>query len=632
MFGASPQDDEELAGAAPGVAGAIPPPPVVGMPDMSGLAAPAAPGAAIPGQPPAPDMGAPTPGVNPGVPPAPNANLGPDDPMQPAPAIGAPTPPPGAPIPPPLALTPDGKIDVNAEQKKTLSAQDQNAADAETAERKIGDVNATNAAGMADAAKSEAAIALQKQKDDEAAIATANQQTQGWITKAQQDAAKYQGMGLHDYWDHQSTGNKVLAGISVMFGAAGRADGNPGLAQVNKAIDRDFEMQQQNIAKAKSNVETDNQMISMGLTAKQQALADNNLKKAGALDATAAQLQSYLMKQGVPLAQAQTDKNVAALREKANQTRMETLEKVHAQNVQDSRLAIEQQNADTARLRAEKYKTRTGKGGGGAGGSARAQMAEAYAAWLEKNPNATEPEKTHQANVLGLPLTGRPSDTTKKSVEEAFNVGGKAGIPQVLTDTLTGKDLPVDRNRTDAKKHNAAVAGLPQVNGAIQILDTVLKGADKPHAPEALSYLGVDTSAQANLIGEMTRFRSAYAASKKESVGEANAHELAQAIPDPPSAASSRANWENWKKKIEETKAELHESRNGLLANAGVRREDFGGVNDRPGGEAAPRGAPAATGGVTPAQRARAKAVLADPVAKAKLNDKQLAIVTRAAM
>jgi hypothetical protein len=59
-------------------------------------------------------------------------------------------------------------------------------------------------------------------------------------------------------------------------------------------------------------------------------------------------------------------------------------------------------------------------------------------------------------------------------------------------------------------------------------------------------------------------------------------------------------------------------------------------VHDAPagdGGGAAPAGgAPAAGGGVTPAQKARAKAVLADPVAKAKLNDKQLAIVTRAAM
>ena len=147
--------------------------------------------------------------------------------------------------------------------------------------------------------------------------------------------------------------------------------------------------------------------------------------------------------------------------------------------------------------------------------------------------------------------------------------------PKVLTDTLTGKDLPVDPTRTDARKHNAAAALLPNVNGSIKILDSVLdKTKGGPMAPEAAKYLpfglGEKGAPAADVNAEMTRFRSAYAAAKKESVGEVNAKELASAIPDPPSSLQGQSVWNAWRRKIESTREELYDIRKGQLANAGV--------------------------------------------------------------
>lgn len=148
-------------------------------------------------------------------------------------------------------------------------------------------------------------------------------------------------------------------------------------------------------------------------------------------------------------------------------------------------------------------------------------------------------------------------------------------VPKTITDNMSGQDLPIDPTRTDSRKHNAAVANLPNVNGAIQILDSVLGSTanGEQHAPEWAKYLGsTDAKAQAGLNGQMTRFRSAYAASKKESVGESNAHELASAIPDPPSFLAPRTAWEAWQTKIEDTRKEMLDMRKEHLANAGVPR------------------------------------------------------------
>jgi hypothetical protein len=145
--------------------------------------------------------------------------------------------------------------------------------------------------------------------------------------------------------------------------------------------------------------------------------------------------------------------------------------------------------------------------------------------------------------------------------------------PATLTDTMGGPDFPIDQSRTDLRQHNAAVANLPNINGAIKILDSVQgKTANgEQHEPEWMKYIGVDDAkAQAGLNAQMSRFRSAYAASKKESVGEVNAEHLADAIPDPPSDFSSKTAWQAWQQKIAETRQEMLDMRSEHLALAGV--------------------------------------------------------------
>jgi hypothetical protein len=188
-----------------------------------------------------------------------------------------------------------------------------------------------------------------------------------------------------------------------------------------------------------------------------------------------------------------------------------------------------------------------------------------------------------------------------QQVSETFrSAQGKPGqTPGVLTDTMGGPDFPIDPNRTDMRQHNAAVANLPNINGAIKILDSVTgKTANgEQHAPEWMKYLGSDDAkAQAGLNGQMTRFRSAYAASKKESVGEANAKELADAIPDPPSFVAPKQAWDAWRSKIEETRHEMMDMRKEHLALAGVPpaeiEKDSAGTRGKPPAPAAPAPAP----------------------------------------
>lgn len=501
-----------------------------------------------------------------------------------APSLVAPTQqPPAMPAAAPVADS--APLDPAAEERKLYAQQGQLADQAVTAEQNLGKVRGQTAEINSNAADDAAANAKGAAIRQAEVLKAANDRTQKWADRADAETEKYMSMGMHDYWSDKSTGSKVLAGLSMLFGAVGRTDNstNPGMKIVNDAIEKDFRMQQARIEKQKGNVSMARAGFEQARQGKEDALSDNKLKEAAAFDATAAQLQALKMKQGMPMEQAQTDANVVALKQKANQTRLELMEKVHGQNVQDAHLEIARQKEADERLRAEAYAKKMGRGGAGGGGGSLAPISQ----YIKDHPND---QAGQYALAEKMGYHGAKAAAIVDKLQNDFRAsGGAAGqLPTILTDTLTGKDLPVDPSRTDPRKHNAAVAGLPQVNGAIQILDGVLGGADKQHAPEWASYIGFDTSKQADMSGQMTRFRSAYAASKKESVGEANAKELAQAIPDPPSALAPKAAWNNWKKKIESTRDELHETRNGLLANAGVPRESFGGPKDRPGSVEAP--------------------------------------------
>jgi hypothetical protein len=536
-----------------------------------------------------------------------------------APTLGAPPPPPGA----------AGPINTSQQTAQAYGDQQDLAAADATAQQNLGAAKTAASTKEADALDEE----TQRKQDaaDETARITqdANKRTQAWADRAQSETEKFQKMELHDYWADKSTGNKILAGLAMLTGAVGRTDnsGNAGMKIVEGAIERDFRMQQAKIAKQKENVGAAREQYQIGLSQKEQALSDNKLMEAAATDASAAKLVALKVRQGIPIEQAQNDADVLALKQKANQLRLGTLKDVHAQNIEDAKLAIEKQKEQDERLKAEAYAKKMSRvGAGGGGGGSLAPISQ----YIKDHP---DDQAGQYAIAEKMGYKGAKAAAIVDKLQNDFKAGpgAKGKVPAVLTDTLTGKDLPIDPTRTDERKHNAAVAGLPQVNGAIQILDEVLKGSEKPHAPEALSMIGFDTSPQADLKGQMTRFRSAYAASKKESVGEANAKELAEAIPDPPSNFSSTASFNNWKKKIESTRKELHDSRAGLLANAGVPPDALkgAGAGAKPPGETPPARPPAKLDNRDLALKVKAQATIKDPNADPALKASAQAYLTR---
>lgn len=307
-----------------------------------------------------PPAGAPP--VAPPVAPALGVTLPPPAPLAPPPPAAA-APRPAAPRRPGGAPSTAG-LNTGAEERKLYGEEERLSNEAVTAEQKAGEVKkqiaGVEATNAQDLANQKLAAAQQQQQ----VIAAANQRTQQWADRAQAESEKFQKMDFHDYWADKSTGNKVLAGLAMLTGAAGRTDNstNPGMKMINDAIERDFRMQQVRIDKQKQNVAAARDQYELGLSQKQQALADNRLQEAAAYDAAAAKAIALKMKMGVPLEQAQTDKDVVALRQKGNAVRLETLKEIHGQNVQDAQLGIQRAHLGIERekLGIEREKAKTG--------------------------------------------------------------------------------------------------------------------------------------------------------------------------------------------------------------------------------------------------------------------------------
>lgn len=302
------------------------------------------------GPPPAPNPLADTQALAMSLPPpsAPEAPPPAGSPMLPAPAPApqlAPPSPPAPAAPPRARTTPAGGapgLNTGAEERRLYNEQQQLTGEAVDAAKAGGAVRQNVAGIESTAADEEATRKAQAEQHQRQVIDEANKRTQQWADRAQQATEQYMKMDFHDYWSDKSTGNKVLAGLAMLTGALGRTDNstNPGMQIINQAIERDFRMQQARIEKAKGNMAAAREGYELGLTQKQQALADNKLKEAAAYDTAAAKLQALKMKQGMSAEQAATDAEVIALKQKGNATRLETVKAIHAQSVQDADLAI----------------------------------------------------------------------------------------------------------------------------------------------------------------------------------------------------------------------------------------------------------------------------------------------------
>jgi hypothetical protein len=391
---------------------------------------------------------------------------------------------------------------IQEQEQAGLAEQDKLASDAEKAERAAGAARAKQAEASQIEAQQKAQIQAENAKREQAIVDQANARTQQWMDRSTAENDKFMRMGLHDYWDDKSVGNKILAGLAMVFGAAGGrslAD-NPGYQMINTAIERDFRTQQANIAKQKENVNLAKQGVEDALNQKQQQLADNNLKKAAAYDAVAAQAVALKLKQGVPLEQASTDAAVVGLRQKANATRMETLKAVHGQNVEDAQLAdqderlkiehertgfegqrvgIERDRLANDKLRAEAAmvsaqahaKGKSGKGGGGGGGSSLDAAAVQLRKEIQDAADAGKPMTGDQILARGvqlkIPAEAKAGHVSIKSINTAIAQEGGIKAKNAKLDTGQVTEWARENKIPDLiKKQDELSAVLEEVNNA----------------------------------------------------------------------------------------------------------------------------------------------------------------------
>lgn len=242
-------------------------------------------------------------------------------------------------------------------------------------------------------------------------------------------------------------------------------------------------------------------------------------------------------------------------------------------------------------------------------------------------------------------VAGLTAEHTKNSgkTETTDRVGSTAPSPNTtpthIADQLTGTNLPVDPTGTDSKQHNAATAKLAPVNTFLDTSTKLIREAMKngPARNETVAGLTNGDTTQADRNAAVVRLRSAYAAAKGESVSEANAKQLEEAIPNPPSTASPKGQWNAWLAKMHEVTGEMHQLRTEYLANAGVPLDEIKKANAKVRakflqGEQAPAPTPAtaAQGQTQPmAPPAAAPATAAPPrapVPRANLTEAQGAL------
>lgn len=244
---------------------------------------------------------------------------------------------------------------VQSPEMNAVNADAGKLADAKaTAERNAGVVRQQDIAAQQAHAAEETARALEKKKatedllkDHDARLAAAT---------ARNDAAleQWKGAKIHDYWSDKTTGDRILAAISVFLGGLGTAYGgeNTAMKNLQSNIARDYERQKDEIEKKHSFFGETSKSMERAEALKARALIDLNLKFAAGTEAAAAKLAELKLKNGVPEDQVKTDKNVLAIYESANEFKQRSAKDTNA------------------RVEWDTYnKARAGRGGGAGGGN-----------------------------------------------------------------------------------------------------------------------------------------------------------------------------------------------------------------------------------------------------------------------
>lgn len=272
--------------------------------------------------------------------PAPPAPEAPGDPR----TTFAPTPPTGSPEIPGLSRNPNASkttITQNVASPESQAASKDAAGIVEKqieVERRQSEERQKNLVAEQKAADQQAATQLEKQQRMDALFQEHKARLADLTAKDDAALAAAQGAKFHDYWSDKTTGDRVLAALSVFLGGLGTAYGgeNTAMKMLQSNIQRDFDKQKEEIQKKHDfhAVTSKNKAAEQGQL--EAELHNVDLQQVAATDAAATQLIAMKAKQGVSLDQAKTDASVLAIQKAANDKRAEIGEKQDARVTQET--------------------------------------------------------------------------------------------------------------------------------------------------------------------------------------------------------------------------------------------------------------------------------------------------------
>jgi len=251
----------------------------------------------------------------------------------------------GAPSTVPLTITSSGGSTTQAEpapgqaralqdaqEARALQAQDtreQGEAEAEELRAKAVGADDVATQNMLNLVETQDAIDRNK-----AAVSAAQAAAEQSHREAEEAASKLKG---YDFWANKSTWDRLSAKIAVGLGGIGAAylgQPNEVLADINRTIDRDFDVQKAYVTSKEHAAELRRKGVADIQAQLEKELAALKVKQGQAIEATSKRAEAMLIRAGVPVQQAKTNVAVLGLQATAAEKKADALKdfEVHHTN------------------------------------------------------------------------------------------------------------------------------------------------------------------------------------------------------------------------------------------------------------------------------------------------------------
>lgn len=216
---------------------------------------------------------------------------------------------------PPVETTTQGTSSSTGTSGITPSPAAQQAAQAETqqlqnvagAQQAVAPAIAQQVEGKAQQLEAEAGAEQQGAAEAQQIRDAYAQRIKASETAAADAQKQYENFQFHNYWDNKSTGQYITAKLAAAFGGFGAAltgGQNEALANINRAIDRDFEKQKMQLASRENVAKWRREGVQDLYGQMQKELAGLEVKQGMAHKAVALKAQADAERAGVPLEQA----------------------------------------------------------------------------------------------------------------------------------------------------------------------------------------------------------------------------------------------------------------------------------------------------------------------------------------